>query len=153
MKAYVFPGQGAQYIGMGKDLYESSSLARELFTQANEILGFNITELMFEGTDDDLKQTKVTQPAIFLHSVILALVAGTPCIALSYWGHKTVGVMNSVNMSEFTKDFRNLKVVDLVTLLKSIEDNYASIVQNLKREVSIVHKKAVNTPATIRAFI
>ncbi len=72
MKAYVFPGQGAQYPGMGKDLYENSPKAKELFEQANEILGFRITDLMFEGTIDDLKQTKVTQPAIFLHSVLLA---------------------------------------------------------------------------------
>ncbi len=72
MKAYVFPGQGAQFPGMGKDLYENSPLAKELFDKANEILGFSITDIMFEGTADDLKQTKVTQPAIFLHSVILA---------------------------------------------------------------------------------
>ncbi len=74
MKAYVFPGQGAQFVGMGKDLYDNSPLAQELFDKANEILGFNITELMFAGTDEDLKQTKVTQPAVFLHSVILAKV-------------------------------------------------------------------------------
>ena len=71
-KAFVFPGQGAQFVGMGKDLYENSPEAKELFEKANEILGFRITDLMFEGTDEDLKQTKVTQPAIFLHSVILA---------------------------------------------------------------------------------
>lgn len=76
MKAYVFPGQGAQFPGMGKDLYENSALAKELFDKANEILGFNITELMFNGTDEDLRQTKVTQPAIFLHSVILAKTLG-----------------------------------------------------------------------------
>lgn len=76
MKAYVFPGQGAQFVGMGKELYESSALAKELFEKANEILGFSITEMMFNGTDEDLKQTKVTQPAIFLHSVILAKVLG-----------------------------------------------------------------------------
>ena len=74
--AYVFPGQGAQYPGMGKDLYENSVEARELFDRANEILGFNITEIMFNGTADELKQTKVTQPAVFLHSVILAKVLG-----------------------------------------------------------------------------
>lgn len=72
MKAYVFPGQGAQFPGMGKDLYENSPVAKELFDKANEILGFSITDIMFEGSADDLKQTKVTQPAIFLHSVILA---------------------------------------------------------------------------------
>lgn len=76
MKAYVFPGQGAQFSGMGKDLYEQSEEAKKLFHQANEILGFKITEIMFEGTDEQLKQTNVTQPAIFLHSVILAKVLG-----------------------------------------------------------------------------
>lgn len=76
MKAYVFPGQGAQFVGMGKDLYENSALAKELFEKANNILGFRITDLMFDGTDEDLKQTKVTQPAIFLHSVILTKVMG-----------------------------------------------------------------------------
>ena len=75
MNAYVFPGQGAQYVGMGKDLYNSFPEAKKLFNKANEILGFNITELMFNGTEEDLRQTKVTQPAIFLHSVILFLVA------------------------------------------------------------------------------
>jgi [acyl-carrier-protein] S-malonyltransferase len=76
MKAYVFPGQGAQFVGMGKDLYDKSPLAKEMFEKANSILGFRITDLMFSGTDEDLKQTKVTQPAIFLHSVILAKVLG-----------------------------------------------------------------------------
>ena len=76
MKAYVFPGQGAQFTGMGKELYESSPKAKELFEKANEILGFDIMKIMFEGTDEELKQTKVTQPAIFLHSTILAACLG-----------------------------------------------------------------------------
>ncbi|MBJ6118526.1 ACP S-malonyltransferase [Pontibacter sp. BT310] len=74
-KAYVFPGQGSQFVGMGKDLYEQHEVAKQLFDKANEILGFNITEIMFNGTDEELKQTKVTQPAIFLHSVAQAAVA------------------------------------------------------------------------------
>jgi [acyl-carrier-protein] S-malonyltransferase len=76
MKAYVFPGQASQFEGMGKDLYESSGLARDLFHQANELLGFEITKVMFEGTAEELKQTKVTQPAVFLHSIVKARMAG-----------------------------------------------------------------------------
>ena len=76
MKAFVFPGQGAQFSGMGKDLYETSPLAKELFEKANDILGFRITDIMFNGTDEELRQTKVTQPAVFLHSVITALCMG-----------------------------------------------------------------------------
>lgn len=76
MKAFVFPGQGAQFVGMGKDLYDNNPLAKELFEKANDILGFRITDIMFSGTDEELKQTKVTQPAVFLHSVVSALCMG-----------------------------------------------------------------------------
>ncbi len=76
MKAFVFPGQGAQFVGMGKDLYENNPMAKELFEKANDILGYRITDIMFEGTDEDLRQTKVTQPAVFLHSVISAFCMG-----------------------------------------------------------------------------
>lgn len=87
MKAFVFPGQGAQFSGMGKDLYESSELAKGLFDKANEILGYSITDIMFKGTDDELKQTKVTQPAIFLHSVISALCMGDEFMPEMVAGH------------------------------------------------------------------
>ncbi len=84
-KAYVFPGQGAQFSGMGKDLYENNAEAKALFERANEILGFRITDVMFDGTAEELKQTKVTQPAVFLHSVVLAKVLGVEPIAVA--GH------------------------------------------------------------------
>jgi [acyl-carrier-protein] S-malonyltransferase len=87
MKAYIFPGQGAQFPGMGKDLYEQSESARQLFEQANDILGFRITDVMFDGSEDDLKQTNVTQPAIFLHSVILAKVLGDDFAPQMVAGH------------------------------------------------------------------
>lgn len=87
MKAFVFPGQGAQFVGMGKDLYDNNPLAKELFEKANKILGYRITDIMFAGTDEELKQTKVTQPAVFLHSVIKALTLGDEFDAKMVAGH------------------------------------------------------------------
>ncbi|MCE2614104.1 ACP S-malonyltransferase [Flavobacteriaceae bacterium D16] len=87
MKAYIFPGQGSQFVGMGLDLYENHAIAQELFEKANEILGFSITDIMFEGTADDLRQTNVTQPAIFLHSVILSNVLGDSFVPDMVAGH------------------------------------------------------------------
>ena len=87
MKAYIFPGQGAQFTGMGKDVYETSDVARELFERANEILGFDITKIMFEGSADELKETKVTQPAIFLHSVALFKALGDSAVPQMVAGH------------------------------------------------------------------
>ena len=87
MKAFVFPGQGSQFVGMGKELYDTNPLAKELFDKADEILGFKITDIMFAGTDDELKQTKVTQPAVFLHSVITALCLGDEFNPVMVAGH------------------------------------------------------------------
>jgi [acyl-carrier-protein] S-malonyltransferase len=87
MIAYVFPGQASQFIGMGKDLYENSDEARQLFDQANEILGFRITDVMFEGTEEDLKQTRITQPAVFIHSIVKARMAGASFVPGAVAGH------------------------------------------------------------------
>lgn len=87
MKAFIFPGQGAQFVGMGKDLYDNNPIAKDLFEKANNILGFRITDIMFSGTDEELKQTKVTQPAVFLHSVISALCLGNQCTPEMVAGH------------------------------------------------------------------
>ncbi len=95
MKAYIFPGQGAQFVGMGKDLYENSRSAKELFEKANDILKFRINETMFNGTDEDLRQTKVTQPAIFLHSVILASQLGNDFKPDVVAGHFTWRIFSS----------------------------------------------------------
>ena len=101
MKAFVFPGQGAQYSGMGKNLYESNETAKELFEKANEILGFRITDIMFEGTAEELKQTKVTQPAVFLHSVINAICMGEAFNPDMVGGHSLGRVQRSCSSRGF----------------------------------------------------
>ncbi len=110
MKAYVFPGQGAQFSGMGKDLYEKSPKAKQLFEKANEILGFDITKIMFEGTEDELKQTKVTQPAIFLHSTILSAVLGDDFQPDMVAGH-SLGELSALVANETLSFEDGLKLV------------------------------------------
>ncbi|MBO6117689.1 MAG: ACP S-malonyltransferase [Bacteroidales bacterium] len=111
-KAYVFPGQGAQFIGMGKDLYESNSECKAMFEKANGILGFNITDIMFSGTEDELKQTKVTQPAVFLHSVILASALGEKFQPDMVAGH-SLGEFSALVASKAMKFEDGLKLVSI----------------------------------------
>jgi [acyl-carrier-protein] S-malonyltransferase len=110
MKAYVFPGQGAQFSGMGKDLYDNSAIAKNMFDQANEILGFDIQKIMFEGTDEELKQTKVTQPAIFLHSTILAACLGDAFKPDMVAGH-SLGELSALVANKVLKFEDGLKLV------------------------------------------
>lgn len=112
MKAYVFPGQGAQFSGMGKDLNDSFNEAKEMFNKANEILGFNITNIMFSGTEEDLRQTKVTQPAIFLHSVILAKCMGSSFAPQMVAGH-SLGEFSALTASQALSFEDGLKLVSI----------------------------------------
>lgn len=110
MKAYVFPGQASQFEGMGKDMYESSTLAKELFEQANDLLGFRITDVMFEGSAEDLKQTKVTQPAVFLHSIVKAKMAGDDFMPDVVAGH-SLGELSALVAAEALSFEDGLKLV------------------------------------------
>lgn len=141
MKAYVFPGQGAQFVGMGKDLYEGSSIAKEMFDKANEILGFSITDLMFEGTDEDLKQTRVTQPAIFLHSVILAKTLGESFQPEMAAGH-SLGEFSALVAAGAMSFEDGLKLVSAraQAMQKACEENPSTMAAILGLEDEVVEK-------------
>lgn len=110
MNAFVFPGQGAQFVGMGKDLYEKHPIAKQFFEKANEILGFRITDIMFDGTDEELKQTKVTQPAVFLHSVVSALCLGSDFQPAMVAGH-SLGELSALTVARCLSFEDGLKLV------------------------------------------
>ena len=133
MKAYVFPGQGAQFSGMGKDLYEESELAKELFEKANNILGFRITDIMFEGTADELKETKVTQPAIFLHSVILAKALGDSFQPEMVAGH-SLGEFSALVAAGYLTFEDGLKLVSqrAIAMQKACEANPSTMAAILR---------------------
>ena len=132
MKAYVFPGQSAQFEGMGKDLYESSELAKELFEQANEILGYRISDVMFEGTAEDLMQTKITQPAVFLHSIIKAKMAGDDFQPEAVAGH---------SLGEFS------------ALVASGAMNFEDGLNLVKQRALAMQKACEATPSTMAAIV
>ena len=152
MNAYIFPGQGAQFVGMGLDLYENHSVAKDLFEQANGILGFRITDIMFEGTAEDLKQTKVTQPAIFLHSVILSKVLGDgfkpDCVAGHSLGEFSALVANG------TLDFEDgLRLVSqrAMAMQKACELRPSTMAAVLALEDGVVERICEETPGIVVA--
>jgi len=139
MKAYIFPGQGAQFVGMGKDLYQNSELAKELFEKANAILGFPITDIMFEGTSEELKQTKVTQPAIFLHSVVLAKTLGDSFLPDMVAGH-SLGEFSALvaNKTLSFEDALNLVLQRATAMQKACEIAPSTMAAVLGLEDTIV---------------
>ncbi|MAE15805.1 MAG: malonyl CoA-acyl carrier protein transacylase, partial [Crocinitomicaceae bacterium] len=141
MKAYVFPGQGAQFPGMGKDLFESQKSSRKLFELSNDILGFNISEIMFDGSEQDLKQTRVTQPAIFLHSVILAKSLGENFKPDVVAGH-SLGEISALVANECLKFEDGLELVykRALAMQKACEENPSTMAAVLGLEDSIVEK-------------
>lgn len=138
-KAYVFPGQGSQFVGMGKDLYESSALAKEMFDKANDILGYKITDIMFAGTDEELKQTKVTQPAIFLHSVIKAATLGDTFSPDMVAGH-SLGEFSALvaNKTLLFEDALRLVYSRAMAMQKACELNPSTMAAILNLEDKIV---------------
>ena len=152
MNAYIFPGQGAQFSGMGLDLYENSPLAQELFEQANDILGFNITDTMFEGSAEDLKETKVTQPAIFLHSVILAKTLGDTFIPGMVAGH-SLGEFSAL-VANGTLNFEDgLKLVSqrAIAMQKACELQPSTMAAVLGLDDAIIEKICATTEGIVVA--
>lgn len=152
MKAYVFPGQGAQFSGMGKELYEASDKAKELFRQADEILGFEISKTMFEGSADELKQTKVTQPAIFLHSTILAEVLGDQFQPDMVAGH-SLGEISALVANKTLAFTDGLKLVyqRALAMQKACEATPSTMAAVLGLEDAIVEKICEETPGIVVA--
>ncbi len=150
MKAYVFPGQGAQFVGMGLDLYENNPLAQELFEQANDILGFSITDIMFEGTVEDLKQTKVTQPAIFLHSVILSKTLEAGFAPDMVAGH-SLGEFSAL-VANNTLDFKDglqLVAQRAMAMQKACELQESTMAAVLGLDDEVVEKICEDTPGIV----
>ena len=152
MNAYIFPGQGAQFVGMGLDLYENHSIAQELFEKANSILGFRITDIMFEGTPEDLKQTKVTQPAIFLHSVILSKVMGEAFQPDMVAGH-SLGEFSALVANGVLNFEDGLKLVAqrALAMQKACELQASTMAAVLNLPDETVEKICDETPGTVVA--
>ncbi|QNJ97894.1 ACP S-malonyltransferase [Constantimarinum furrinae] len=152
MKAYIFPGQGAQFTGMGMDLYESSAKAKDLFTHANEVLGFDITKIMFEGTADELKETNVTQPAIFLHSTILAEVMGNSFAPDMVAGH-SLGEISALTANRTIAFTDGLKLVHTraLAMQKACEIEPSTMAAVLGLEDHIVEDICKNTGGVVVA--
>ena len=152
MNAYIFPGQGAQFTGMGLDLYEASSKAKELFHQANELLGFDITKIMFEGTAEELKETKVTQPAIFLHSTILAEVLGESFQPDMVAGH-SLGEISALvaNKTLVFKDGLLLVSKRAQAMQKACEATPSKMAAVLSLEDAVVEEICAKTPGIVVA--
>ncbi len=152
MNAYIFPGQGAQFVGMGKDLYENYPIAKELFNQANGILGFPITDIMFNGTAEDLKQTKVTQPAVFLHSVILSKVMGDSFKPDMVAGH-SLGEFSALVANGVLSFEDGLKLVSqrALAMQKACEVQPGAMAAVLGLEYGVVEQVCIDTPGIVVA--